>query len=97
MAEFILLMHNDNDTSNREIWGPYLGKLSRAGALRGGSVIGAGVCMRKAGRVPDISHHIIGYVKIEARDFDHARELVQGNPVYEVGGTVEIRELPLSD
>lgn len=29
-----------------------------------------------------------------ARDLEHAREYLDGNPVYEAGGTVEIRELP---
>jgi hypothetical protein len=29
-----------------------------------------------------------------ARDLAHARSLLPGNPVYEAGGTVEIRELP---
>jgi len=53
--------------------------------------------VRRAGNVPDISRHLVGYVKIEARDLNHARELLQGNPVYEAGGTVEIRELPVTD
>jgi hypothetical protein len=31
---------------------------------------------------------------VEATDFDDARTLIAGNPVYEAGGTIEIRELP---
>ena len=95
LADFIFLMHGDYDLGGTaENWQPYLDKLSASGALRGGSAIGSGQCMRRSGSVPDISRQVVGYVKVEARDFDHARELVQGNPVYEAGGTVEIRELP---
>ena len=97
MADFILLMHGDYDLDGKtENWQPYLDMLSSAGALRGGSAIGSGLCMRRSGFIPDVSRRLVGYVKIEARDLDHARELVQDNPVYEAGGTVEIRELPAS-
>lgn len=98
MADFILLMHNDYELSDgSENWQPYLDKLSSAGALRGGSAIGSGLCVRRSGILPELSRHIVGFVKIEARNLNHARELVVGNPVYEAGGTVEIRELPITD
>jgi hypothetical protein len=35
-----------------------------------------------------------GYIRVQASDLDAARELVAGNPVYEAGGTIEVRELP---
>jgi hypothetical protein len=35
-----------------------------------------------------------GYIRISAGDLDEARGLLAGNPVFEAGGTVEIRELP---
>lgn len=98
MADFIMLMHNDYDLGGRsENWQPYLDMLGSAGALRGGSAIGSGVCVRRSGNVPVVSSHLVGYVKIEARDLNHARELLLGNPVYEAGGTVEIRELPKTE
>ena len=97
MADFILLMHNDYDLGDRsENWQPYLDMLGSAGALRGGSAIGSGLCVRRSGNAADVSRHLVGYVKIEARDLSHARELILGNPVYEAGGTVEIRELPVT-
>ena len=98
MADFILLMHSDYNLGDEsENWQPYLDMLSSVGALRGGSAMGRGLCIRRAGSVPNLSEHLVGYVKIEARDLIHARELVVGNPVYEAGGTVEIRELPTTD
>lgn len=97
MADFILLMHGDYDRSQNEDWQTYLLRLGSAGVLRGGSAIGQGTCVRRSGRSADLSGHLVGYVKIEARDLDHAKELVAGNPVYEAGGTVEIRELPRTE
>lgn len=98
MAEFLLLMHGDvtQDEQIRD-WPTYLEFLSAEGALRGGSAIGPGECVRRSGAVPDVTRQIVGYVKVEARDFDHARQLVQTNPIYEAGGTVEIRELHETD
>lgn len=97
MAEFLLLMHGDYDLGGAdEHWQPYLDLLGSRGALRGGSAIGKGVGVRRAGTPGEITRHLVGYVKIEARDMAHARELVAGNPVYEAGGTVEIRELPVT-
>ncbi|MGE0627226.1 MAG: hypothetical protein AB7O43_05325 [Hyphomicrobiaceae bacterium] len=97
MQEFLLLMHNDYDSHGAvENWQPYLDKLSSVGALRGGSAIGAGVTICKAGHARAITGHLTGYLKILARNIDDARELVQGNPVYEAGGAVEIRELPVT-
>ncbi len=41
--------------------------------------------------------HISGFIRIEADDLEHATRLLAGIPVYEAGGTVEIRELPRDD
>jgi hypothetical protein len=97
MNDYILLMYNDVAEDQRrphEEWATYFTKLCEAGAFQGGSSIGGGVCVRKAGSTPEISRHIGGYIRIRAADLDAARALVAGNPVYEGGGTVEVRELP---
>ena len=97
MNDYVLLMYNDVPESQRRPgheWGTYFAKLREAGVFQGGSSIGGGVCVRKEGRVPEITAHIGGYIRIRAVDLDAARALVAGNPVYEGGGTVEIRELP---
>jgi hypothetical protein len=97
MNDYILLMHNDVPEGQRRPaheWPDYLAKLREAGAFQGGSSIGGGVCVRKAGSTLEISGHIGGYIRIRAANLDAARALVAGNPVYEAGGSVEIRELP---
>ncbi len=98
MADFLLLMHKDAArAASDEDWGAYLGKLRAGGHHEGGSVIGPGVTMKKSGSAPDVTGHIGGFILIEAKDLDAARALVAGNPVFENGGTVEIRALPRSD
>ena len=98
MTDYILLMHGDVTSDIKpSAWDPYLTKLRSTGTLQGGSAVGKGICMRQDGVVPPITNHIVGFIKIEARDLDHVRNLLQGNPVYDAGGTIEIRELPRTD
>ncbi len=92
MAEYILFTHAD--ATEGADWGRYLEKLQSAGVFRGGSSIGSGVCARKDGAARTVSAQIVGYIKIEADDLDHARSFLEGHPGYEGGGTVEIRDLP---
>ena len=97
MNDYILLMHNDVPGQHRrrdEEWDAYFTKLRTAGAFQGGSAIGDGLCVSKAGLPRQITQHISGYIRIQAASLSAARKMVEGNPVYEAGGTVEIRELP---
>lgn len=95
MAEFIVFMHAEPGAKDSpHDWDLYLETLEAAGVLRGGSAIGSGLCVRREGPAPGVTAHINGFIRIEARDLDHAKALLSGNPVYEAGGTVEIRALP---
>jgi hypothetical protein len=96
MADYIFLMHDDCE-ANDEHWLPYLQQLQQAGCLQGGSAIGDGECVRKRGSACEITAHLSGYIRVSAESLDHAKSLLSGNPVFEAGGTVEIRELPRTD
>ena len=96
MAEYILLMHDDAlDDGNA--WEPYLERLKKTGCFQGGSAIGDGVCARKTGAPPSVTAHLTGYIRVNADSLDHAKSMLTGNPLFEAGGTVEIRELPRTD
>lgn len=98
MPDFMFLMHNDLAAPKDEAaWGPWLGGLRAAGVFQGGSGMAGGAALRKQGTPGALSSHITGYIRIEAEDIDHAARLLAGNPVYEAGGTVEIRDLPRDD
>jgi hypothetical protein len=96
MAEYILLMHDDANSSD-DAWGPYIEKLKRGGFFEGGSAIGDGICARKCGEPASLTAHLTGYIRVSADSLDHAKSLLTGNPHFEAGGTVEIRELPRTD
>jgi hypothetical protein len=96
MAEYILLMHDDA-SDDATAWGPYLQRLKERGWFEGGSAIGDGVCARKTGAAPAVTAHLTGYIRVNADSLDHARSMLTGNPQFEAGGTVEIRELPRTD
>jgi len=96
MIDFMLLMHDDADPEARAAhdWAPYFEMLRASGHFQGGSSIGDGVCVNKAGRPVAVGRHLVGYIRIRARDLEEARALLHGNPIFEAGGTVEVRELP---
>ena len=94
MADYIFLMHAEETQGE---WASYIERLVSQGVMRGGSAIGDGVCVRKSGGTPPITAHIGGYIKVEVDSLDAAKALLPGNPVYEAGGIIEIRELPRTD
>ena len=99
MREYIFFMHSDiSETEaaggNLPTWEQYFAALRSAGRFQGGSSIGAGECVSKSRRPKETTSHLSGYIRVQARDLDDAKALLEGNPVFEAGGTVEIRELP---
>jgi hypothetical protein len=96
MAEYLLLMHDDAEAGDENAWQAYIAALSQRGVFEGGSEIGAGVCVRKKGLAPSTTAHLVGYIRLSATSMEHAKSFLAGNPHFEAGGTVEIRELPRS-
>ena len=99
MPEYLVLMHNDRqtDSGNPDDWLSYIDRLVKAGVMRGGSAIGNGQSYRKAAAAAPITTSIDGYLKITAESLEAATAILAGNPTFEAGGTVEIRELPETD
>jgi len=97
MPDFLLLTHRHEDVRPADQdhqWDAYLARLRAAGSLQGGSAIGDGICVRKDGEAPAITDHLTGFIRVGADDLDGACALLAGHPVFEAGGTVEIRALP---
>jgi hypothetical protein len=101
MPDYLFLMHDDipacGSDGRNDNWAAYIGKLQASGNFQGGSAIGTGICVRKSGRAPITTGHITGFIRVAAANLDGARTLLVGNPMFEAGGTVEIRELPQTD
>ena len=94
MKDFIVLMHADILHPEREEdWEPYIGRLISLGSFQGGSSIGQGQAFRKEGEAAPLTRQLTGYIKIQADSLEEANAALEGNPTYEAGGSVEIREL----
>lgn len=99
LHDYMLLMHNDAASEPpSELWDEYFSFLYASQRFEGGSSIGSGAAFRKqgAGMPARNSDHLSGFIRISATSLADAKRFLVGNPVYESGGTVEIRELPKS-
>ena len=95
MNDYIFFMHDDAPApATAASWADYFATLRASGRFSGGSAIGDGVCVNKGGSARPIAAQLTGYIRVAAESLDDARRLLDGNPVYEAGGTVEIRLLP---
>jgi hypothetical protein len=95
VPDYLFLMHNDLPGGQSEAdWDTYITGLRAADVFRGGSSIGDGMSFRRAGAPLAAQTSLTGFIRIQAPDLGSAQAFLTGNPVYEAGGTVEIRELP---
>ena len=98
MQDFILFMYNDvidkSQANDDQDWGAYFSKLHASGQFDGGSSIGRGTKFKKNHPEYPSGTEMTGFIRIRAGDMDGAKEFLPGNPIFEAGGTVEIRELP---
>jgi len=93
MADHLFLMHSDVQAPE-EGWPDYLNRLAATGRFRGGSSIGPGVVKRRGLAPGPVTESLVGFIRVEADNLAGAEAMLAGNPVYEAGGTVEIRLLP---
>ncbi|MET3118424.1 hypothetical protein AAKU64_002656 [Undibacterium sp. GrIS 1.8] len=98
MEEYILFMYNDAvdvvAAADGALWGRYFQQLETTGKFNGGSSVGGGLFLNKHG-TEKVSHSdVTGFVRVNAKNLEDAQQFLRGNPVYEAGGTVEIRHLP---
>ncbi|MES1976350.1 MAG: hypothetical protein V4472_28165 [Pseudomonadota bacterium] len=95
MRDFMILMHDDATSEpSSDLWRTWFSSLRDSQRFDGGSSIGMGETYRKLGVPGHASSHLTGFVRVRAESLGEARRFLAGNPVFECGGTVEIRELP---
>lgn len=97
MQEFLLFMYDDAANpaaaADGRRWSEYLDVLRKSGRFDGGSSIGSGILARREQADRPATGNVTGFLRVRAADLEAARGFLTGNPVYEAGGTVEIREL----
>lgn len=90
-------MHQDAPSAeaadDAKLWEAYIGQLRSTGQFDGGSSIGQGECVSKEKSMEVNANGVGGFIRIRAVSLEDAKRFLVGNPVYEAGGTVEIREL----
>jgi hypothetical protein len=91
-------MHEDASdpqaADDPERWGLYLARLRSTGRFDSGSAIGGGQCLRKGQASQPSARGLGGFIRVRAASLEDAERFLAGNPFFEAGGTVEIRELP---
>jgi len=97
LNDYLLLMHGDAVDEKTDRWPAWLDRMASEGRLRGGSSIAGGECVRRDAQPQRPLSSLTGFVRIVASDLEDAKACLVGNPVYEGGGTVELRLLPEDD
>lgn len=101
MKDFILFMYNDaidqTQANDDQKWEAYFLKLHASGQFDGGSSIGRGARFNKNHPESPVESAMTGFIRVRAGDMDEAKTFLSGNPLFESGGTIEIRELPRDD
>jgi hypothetical protein len=81
-------------------WAQWMGKLSQDGAMLSGEplqpsgkkVAGKGKVVTD-GPFAEAKEMVGGYLMVHAKDIDHAVEISKGCPIFDVGGSVEVRPI----
>ena len=87
MPDFVMVMKGSASTGD---WDVYIQKLIDSGGFRGGSSLGNGVRATK-GETDGVSD-ITGFIRLTVDNLDVAKALLEGNPLYEAGGVIDLLE-----
>jgi hypothetical protein len=88
---FLMYMDVLEGNGTTATWEQYVKKLQASGQFKGGSAIGRGECVTKSRTPKSTTSHLAGYIRVQAESFEAAKKLLEGNSVFEAGGTVETR------
>lgn len=103
--EYVDLGLTEEDVQARmEKWFAWGNKMEQAGILRGGEALTTQI-RRIVGQdrtvadltSADVKEIVGGYYLVSAKDFDEVQEIAQDFPDYDLGNTVEIREILVFD
>lgn len=94
----------ENMQGRMEKWFAWGNKMEQAGILRGGEALTPQI-RRVSGEnrtvtdltSADVKEIVGGYYLIQAKDFDEVQEIAKDFPDYDIGNTVEIREIMVFD
>jgi hypothetical protein len=93
--------HTHEDIDRHQFnWNSWFEKFGGKGYLAGGSGLSLNGCMindQESDTIHDIYRNgteiVGGYILLRAIDLDEAAEIIRSCPIFEFGGTAEIREI----
>lgn len=110
MLVFLSSSYTDRNLSMEEVqertgkWMAWQQKMEQNGTYRSGNALTSevkqvsGIDRTVTDRAStELKEFIGGYYVVQARDFDHAIEIAADYPDYDLGGTVEVREVMVYD
>jgi hypothetical protein len=91
MADFMVLMKAKDGLGQDCNWNDYIEKLIATGKFRGGSSLSNGVAISNKQQIG--GPVVTGFMRFEAESREEVQLMLQGNPLYEAGGDIEVLEL----
>ena len=109
MTDFLMLFRGGREQMNQlspeamqqhlQRWGQWIEGMSQQGKFKGGDPLGeegrvlAGPAQISDGPFAEAKDLVGGYVIVQAETIEEAVELAKGCPVYDTGGTTEVRPI----
>jgi len=112
MKEYLLVFRDvqtnlqrtpEEKAANMELWKNWIGSIAQTGKFVGGQpLMPGGRLMSKGGGITDAPFDegkevLNGYVITKADSYDEAQQQAEGCPIFDTGGTLEIREMASMD
>lgn len=86
---------NPDATPSTDEWNQFLQDAKDSGMFQGGSALGRRHAIGKK-QASDSTDMIVGFMRFDADDLTLLKRLLDTHPVILNGGTIELREMPLS-
>lgn len=94
--QYLVLIHGNADSvPGKEEWDHFIQEAHNSGMFQGGSALGKRYAMGKESAF-DSTQIIVGFMRFDSDDLMPLQDLLESHPVIRHGGTLELREMPLS-
>lgn len=94
--QYIAFIHGNSDsTPTMDAWNQFLQAAKESGMFQGGSALGKRHSIGKK-QASDSTETIVGFMRFDTDDLTVLKRLLDTHPVILNGGTIELREMPVS-
>jgi hypothetical protein len=113
MKEFMMIFRNEKNDAPQpspeqmqqmiKLWNDWIGGIAAQDKLVSTNALGfegktvTASAVLSDGPYVEVKEYISGYTLVKAESFDEALKMAEGCPIYEGGGTVEVRDIMIYD